>query len=246
MIGDTRALLSGGSDGALSKVDLANLLPPVDRRSKILCMAINYYSHIKEMKTEPTKEPILFSKYYTSLTGPFGQIPLTSISPSMDYEGELAVVIGTSAHNIRREDAWAHVAGYTLLNDVSARTLFRVPQGVHTMLDWFSCKAIDHSTPVGPWIVTSNEAGEFTKLRIETLLNGTEVQSESTSDMIFDVPRIIEFVSSRVTLEPGDLISTGTPAGVGMARGRTLENGDIVRVQAEGVGYLENHVAQSP
>lgn len=242
MISDAHALGAACPKNDFSKADLASFLPPVDRRSKILCMAVNYHSHVREMQTEPTKEPILFSKYYASLTGPYAQIPLMGISPIMDYEGEVAIVIGATARNVKREDAWNFVAGYTLLNDISARSLFRVQQGQHTMLDWFSCKAIDHSTPVGPWIVTNDEAGEFTKLRIETFLNGVPVQSESTSDMIFDVPRIIEFVSSRVTLEPSDIISTGTPAGVGVARRRTLAKGDVVKVQAQGVGYLENRV----
>lgn len=234
--------LKAKSNGGTSKVPQSSFLPPVDRRSKVLCMAVNYNSHVKEMNTEQTNDPILFPKYYTSLTGPYSKIPLMGMSPIMDYEGELAVVIGAPARNVKREDAWDHVAGYTLLDDVSARSLFRVPQGQHTMLDWFSCKAIDRSTPVGPWIVTRDEAGDFANLRIETLLNGTKVQSESVSGMIFGVPRIIEFVTNRITLDAGDIISTGTPAGVGVARKRTLARGDIVRVQAEGVGHLENMI----
>jgi len=225
-----------------AKVDNALIRAPADIRSKILCMAVNYHSHIKEMHNEQTKEPVLFTKFYASLTGPYTQIPHFTTSKIMDYEGELAVVIGKRARNVRRESAWGTVAGYTLLNDVSARSLFRVPQGEGVMLDWFSCKANDHSTPVGPWIVTRDEAGDFSDLRVETFLNGEKVQSGSVSDMVFDVPKIIEHASRRVTLDPGDIISTGTPSGVGVARKRTLRRGDVVRVQAEGIGYLENRV----
>ncbi len=226
--------------GGAERVAEASMLPPADRRSKILCMAANYRSHIKEMGNEPTEEPILFAKFYASLTGPYSKIPRFNTSQIMDYEGELAVVIGRLARNVRREDAWEYIAGYTLVNDVSARSLFRVTQGRGVTLDWFSCKATDHSTPVGPWIVTPDEAGEFARLKIETSLNGKTVQSGSVSDMVFDVPKIVEHVTSRLTLDPGDIISTGTPSGVGIARKRTLERGDVVRVQAEGVGHLEN------
>jgi acylpyruvate hydrolase len=221
-------------------VDTSSFMAPADRNSKILCMAVNYHSHIQEMQSEQTKEPVLFTKFYTSLTGPYTPIPHFTHSQIMDYEGEIAVIIGRSARNVSRTDAWEYVAGYALLNDVSARTLFRVPQGKGVMLDWFSCKANEHATPVGPWIVTPDEAGDFSKLRIETYLNGNRVQSQSVSDMVFDVPKIIAHVTSRLTLDPGDIISTGTPAGVGVARKRTLQKGDVVRVQAEGIGRLEN------
>lgn len=239
MLADAANVKPGRTDLAV-RVGGADILPPVDRCSKILCMAVNYRSHLRETQRAETKEPILFAKFYASLTGPYSQIPRFGISEIMDYEGELAVVMGRRAHNVRRAEAWDHVLGYTLVNDVSARSLFQVPQGSETMLDWFSCKAMDSSTPVGPWIVTPDEAGDFASLRIETFLNGDRVQSEGVSDMVFDVPRIIEHATSRVTLEPGDVISTGTPAGVGVVRRRTLQRGDVVRVQAEGIGHLEN------
>jgi len=241
-VADLANLAIAPARGSRSKVDDAWLLPPADKRSKILCMAVNYYSHIREMNEDKTQEPILFAKFFTSLTGPYTPIPRFSISQIMDYEGELAVVIGSPTRNVSREDAWEHVAGYTLLNDMSARSLFKVPQGDGIMKDWFSCKAIDHSTPVGPWIVTPDEAGDFAGLHVETFLNGTKVQSGSASDMVFDVPRIIEHASSRLTLEPGDIISTGTPSGVGVARKRTLEKGDVITVVSENIGRLENRI----
>ncbi len=241
MVSDIPNLRGERLDGA-SGVDCTRIMAPVDRRSKVLCMAVNYHSHIREKHDEQTKEPILFAKFYTSLTGPYSQIPRFTESRIMDYEGEIAVVIGKSARNVKREDAWRHVAGYTLFNDMSARSLFRVPQGSGVMLDWFSCKDIDSSTPVGPWIVTTDEAGEFDSLRIETFLNNDRVQSEGVSDMVFDVPKIIEHASSRLTLDPGDVISTGTPSGVGAARGRTLEKGDVVKVQVEEIGHIENRI----
>lgn len=239
---DIANLNTAASEGSKIRVEQTRLLPPADRGSKILCMAVNYYSHIKEMHEDKTQEPILFAKFFTSLTGPYTPIPRFSISQIMDYEGELAVVIGSPTKNVSREDAWKHVAGFTLVNDMSARSLFRVPQGEGIMKDWFSCKAIDHSTPVGPWIVTPDEAGDFASLHVETFLNGTKVQSGSAPDMVFDVPKIIEHASSRLTLEPGDILSTGTPSGVGVSRKRTLERGDVVRIQAEGIGHIENHI----
>ncbi len=241
MVADLSSLMGRPPAGA-ARLEDASLLAPAGRSSKILCMAVNYHSHVREMHNEETREPVLFTKFYTSLTGPYAPISRFTHSEIMDYEGEIAFVIGRTARNVGRKDAWDCVAGYTLLNDVSARSLFRVPQGSGVMLDWFSCKANDRSTPVGPWIVTRDEAPDFSKLRIETYLNGERVQSQSVSDMVFDVPKIVEHVSSRLTLDPGDIISTGTPAGVGVARNRTLQKGDVVRVQAEGVGHIENRV----
>lgn len=240
-VADLSNLVARPPTGTMT-VDDRSFMAPADRKSKILCMAVNYHSHIKEMQSEQTKEPVLFTKFYTSLTGPYAPISHFTHSPIMDYEGEIAVVIGSRARNISRRDAWGCVAGYTLLNDVSARSLFQVPQGNGVMLDWFSCKANDSATPVGPWIVTPDEAGEFSRFRIETYLNGDRVQYQSVSDMVFDVPKIIEHVTSRLTLDPGDIISTGTPAGVGVARKRTLQKGDVVRVQAEGIGHIENQI----
>jgi len=240
-VADLANLMARPPTGTLD-IDNNSLMAPADRKSKILCMAVNYHSHIKEMQSEQTKEPVLFTKFYSSLTGPYSTIPHFTHSKIMDYEGEIAVVIGSRARNVSRREAWEYVAGYILLNDVSARSLFRVPQGNGVMLDWFSCKANDRATPAGPWIVTPVEAGEFSKLRIETCLNGDRVQSQSVSDMVFDVPKIIEHVTSRLSLEPGDIISTGTPSGVGVARERTLREGDVVRVQAEGIGHIENRI----
>ncbi|HUI22880.1 MAG TPA: fumarylacetoacetate hydrolase family protein [Nitrososphaerales archaeon] len=241
MVGDVDNLKSLPSTGTM-EVDDASITPPADKSTKVLCMAVNYHSHIGEMHSEQTRKPVLFTKFYASLTGPYTPIPRFTHSEIMDYEGEIAVVIGRRARNVHRKDAWRHIAGYTLLNDVSARSLFRVPQGSGVMLDWFSCKANDRATPVGPWVVTPDEAGDFAKLRVETFLNGLPVQSQSVSDMVFDVPKIIEHATSRLTLDPGDIISTGTPSGVGVARNRTMQQGDVVRVQAEGIGYLENQI----
>ncbi len=234
------ANLEKPADGA--KLDPSRFLPPADRRSKVLCMAVNYHSHLRERDSSPTKEPILFAKFHQSLTGPYADIPRFTISEIMDYEGELAVVIGKRGHNVSRAEAWDHIVGYAIMNDVSSRSLFRVPQGDGVMLDWFSGKNIDGSTPLGPWIVTMDEAGDFEDLHVETLLNGEKVQHSDASDMVFDVPKIVEHVSSRLTIEPGDVISTGTPSGVGVARKRTLEKGDVTRVQAERVGHLENRI----
>ena len=241
MVGDLDNLRARKVAGTM-KVDDARIMPPADRGSKILCMAVNYHSHIKEMQSEQTEGPVLFAKFYTSLTGPYSPIARFAHSEIMDYEGEISIVIGKRARNVLRRDAWRHVVGYTLLNDVSARSLFRVPQGNGVMLDWFSCKANEHATPLGPWVVTPDEAGDFAQLRVETLLNGVLVQSQGASDMVFGVPEIIEHVTGILTLDPGDIISTGTPSGVGVARKRTMQRGDVVRVQAAGIGHLENRI----
>lgn len=241
MVGDLDNLRSHPPT-PMVKVDDARILPPADRSSKILCMAVNYRSHIRETRSAQTREPVLFTKFYASLTGPYSPIRRFTHGEIMDYEGEIAVVIGRTARNVKRKDAWRQIAGYVLINDVSARSLFRVPQGKGVMLDWFSCKANDSATPVGPWVVTPDEAGGFTKLRVETFPNGVRVQSQGVSDMVFDVPKIIEHVNSRLTLVPGDVISTGTPSGVGVARNRTIQRGDVVTVKAEGIGRFENRI----
>ncbi len=225
------------------KINNPDIRPPLDEGSKILCVAANYYSHIKEMNMTPPKEPVIFSKYHSTLIGPYQPIVTPAISSFIDYEGELAVVIGKEGRNISRKDAWQHVAGFTVINDVSARDLLRVTLGANTIFDWFSCKAIDSTSPVGPWIVTKDEIADPQQLRVVTELNGETVQNEQISGMVFPIEELVEYISRRVTLNPGDMIATGTPSGVGATRKRNLRRGDVVKVSIQGVGFIENRVA---
>jgi len=224
------------------RVEPTKIRPPVGPGSKVLCVAINYHSHANEMKSSPPAVPIVFNKYPSSLIGPYEPIKIPKISKSIDYEGELAVIIGRPGKGISRERAFNHIAGFSVFNDSSARDLLRVPMGTNTMLDWFSAKALDQLSPMGPYLVTKDEIPEVSKLAIKTRLNGDEVQGESISGMIFPIEEIIAFISSRIRLDVGDVIATGTPAGVGVTRNRLLKSGDLVEISIDGVGQLKNKV----
>jgi 2-keto-4-pentenoate hydratase/2-oxohepta-3-ene-1,7-dioic acid hydratase in catechol pathway len=183
---------------------------------------------------------IFFSKFRNALVGPFDPIVLPTISQQVDYEGELAVVIGTPGKHIAVDDALAHVAGYAVMNDVSARDLqLQTSQ-------WIAGKTLDTFAPLGPGIVPSSLIPDPQDLRLETRVNGTVVQSDSTASMVFSVAETIAFLSSIMTLRPGDIIATGTPAGVGFKREPPLylQAGDVVEVEIEGVGTIQNPVVR--
>ena len=179
---------------------------------------------------------MLFTKFANSLTGPFDEIPCPPESSAIDYEGELTVVIGKSARRVSREDALGYVAGITVANDISMRDY---QNKTH---QWLQGKAWEASTPVGPELVTLDEVGDLSALTLRTTVNGQVVQEASTSLMIFDVPTLISTISEFTTLEPGDLILTGTPSGVGMRREPPLllGPGDVVSVELDGVGRIQN------
>jgi acylpyruvate hydrolase len=214
------------------------LLAPVQRPGKIVCVGLNYRSHLAEIGERTPEYPILFHKAATSLIGHRQSIVLPRISKQVDYEGELAMVIGRRGKYLSEEDALSCVAGYTCANDVSAHDIeFRTSQ-------WTSGKMLDTFCPLGPALVTRDEVLDPDCLRLRTTLNGQTVQDERTSDMVFSVPFLVSYISSLATLEPGDLILTGTPAGIGCNRQPQvfLQPGDQISVRIDGVGTLSNVV----
>jgi 2-keto-4-pentenoate hydratase/2-oxohepta-3-ene-1,7-dioic acid hydratase in catechol pathway len=217
------------------------LLAPVEPR-QLLCIGLNYRRHAQETGARLPDHPILSFKGVNAVQDPGGPIVIPGHMPSseVDYECELAVVIGRACKNVPRARALDHVLGYTCANDVSARDW----QIRHGGGQWCRGKTFDTFAPLGPCLVTRDEIPDPNALRIGTIVNGERVQDESTADMIFDVPRLIEFLSGSTTLLPGTVILTGTPQGVGMARKppRWLEPGDVVTVEIEGIGQLTNPV----
>ncbi len=218
------------------------LRAPLAPDTKIFAIAANYRSHAEEIGGEPPTQPVIFNKFFASMVHPNEPIQLSPLSQEMDYEGELAAVIGRQARNVTAAEALEYVGGYTLLNDVSARDLQMTTLGGRTIIDWFSGKALQKSSPAGPWIVTADEIANPQDLRLVVEYNGQVVQDESTSDMVFGVADIIDYISERITLEPGDVIATGTPAGVGKYRDLKLQNGDTVKVEIGEIGALTNPV----
>lgn len=228
----------------------ATLLAPIPRPAKnIFCVGKNYHEHAREFassgfdataKEVVPEAPVVFSKPPTSVIGPHDPIPsFLDPSASTDYEGEIAVVIGQGGRGITEADAYAHVFGYTIVNDVTARTL------QHRHRQWILGKGIDGFCPMGPAIVTADAAGTPPRLAISTWVNGELRQRAPIADLIFGIPALIATISLGITLEPGDIIATGTPSGVGIGFSppRFLKKGDTVRIEVPGIGVLENPVA---
>lgn len=229
-----RAAEASGERLALHAV---TLLAPVPDPQKIICLGLNYRDHAAETGQELPAAPLWFAKFANSLIGDGQDIVLPSAHPEyVDYEAELAVVIGRPAYAVSVAEAFAHVAGAMPFNDVSARDL-----QLQNPL-WTSGKAIDGFAPCGPALVTLDEAGELGDLGVRTRLNGELVQDGNTHELIFGVAEAIAWLSRTITLLPGDIIATGTPAGVGVARGRFLRDGDVVEVEIDGLGVLSNPV----
>jgi 2,4-didehydro-3-deoxy-L-rhamnonate hydrolase len=212
---------------------------PIDRPQKIICVGLNYTDHAAEASLSLPERPLLFAKWPNTLIGPREPIVLPSITSKVDYEGELAVVIGRKASRLTADDALDAVAGYLCANDVSARDLQFADK------QWVRGKSLDTFCPVGPALVPASEIPDPQALVLRTILNGETVQEAPTSNMIFSVAQIVAFTSEAITLEPGDLILTGTPAGVGIFRTPELllKPGDEVTVEIEGIGTLTNPVA---
>lgn len=218
----------------------ARLGPPVARPSKIVCLGINYAAHGSEGGFKPPERPVLFAKTPNALNGPFDPIVLPRSSGQIDWEVELAVVIGREGKRIPRERALEHVAGYTVMNDVSGREAqFNDPAR-----QWLRGKSFDTFAPLGPALVTADEVGDPGDLALETLVDGVVMQSDRTANMIFDVPAILAFVSEDITLAPGDIIATGTPSGVGHFRTPPIElkPGNVVECRVERIGAIRNPV----
>jgi 2-keto-4-pentenoate hydratase/2-oxohepta-3-ene-1,7-dioic acid hydratase in catechol pathway len=210
------------------------LLPPVPDPSKIVCLGLNYGAHAAEAGLEPPDSPTFFAKFRNALAGPRATVELPHASDKVDFEAEVAFVIGRRASRVAENDALDHIAGYMLLNDLSARDLqFATPQ-------WMPGKVFDGSAPCGPWLVTSDDAIEFS-----LALNGEEMQRASTDDLVFGIPAIVAHLSALMTLEPGDVISTGTPSGVGSTREPRvwLRPGDEIVIASPQLGELVTRIA---
>ncbi len=242
---------SAGGDGAAAhSTALADVRwhAPIPRPLKnIICLGLNYAAHIREGAVARGREvkiptdPVFFSKLPTTVTGPFEEVQVdTSVTQQVDWEAELGVIIGVAGRNIRQADAGRHIFGYTVINDITARDL----QARHQQ--WMKGKSLDGFCPMGPVVVTADEFGDPQQKRVSLRVNGVTKQDGSTADMIFHIDRTIEVFSTGVTLEPGDIISSGTPEGVGF--GRTpqefLHDGDVMETEVEGIGVLRNTIRE--
>lgn len=230
-----RALLNDKNATAFSTNEV-QLLAPVLKPGKILCIGLNYRDHAVESGMAIPSVPTVFLKLPNAITGPGANIILPAISEQPDYEAEFAAVIGKAGRNIRAEDWEQHVLGYTILNDVSARDVQLVTS------QWMLGKSFDTFCPMGPAIVTTDELRDPHSLDIQLAINGETLQHSNTRELIFKLPQLIAHLSSIVPLEPGDVISTGTPAGVGLGREpkRWLKPGEEIVVRIEGIGELRN------
>ena len=214
---------------------------PIERPGKIVCVGLNYRAHAEEQGRTPPEQPVLFAKWATSLIGPGEPIVLPSLSQAVDHEAELGVVIGARVRGVSAENALEAVRGYLCANDVSARDLQRADR------QFTRAKSLDSFCPIGPALVPRSEVTDSQALRIRCLVNGEVRQDSTTADMVFSVAELIAFASEAITLEPGDLLLTGTPGGVGEFREPPvyLRDGDEVTVEIERVGILTNPVRNS-
>jgi 2-keto-4-pentenoate hydratase/2-oxohepta-3-ene-1,7-dioic acid hydratase in catechol pathway len=239
-----RELLAANRLGELSTasgdpIPLADveLEPPVPDPEKIVCIGLNYRSHAAEAGLDPPDSPTIFGKYRNALAAPGAAVPLPAASEKVDYEAEVAVVVGRRCSSVSEDEALEAVAGYTLLNDLSARDLqFATPQ-------WMAGKVFDGSAPCGPALVTPDEAGDPIGFALD--LNGERMQEAATDDLVFSVPALIAHLSTLMTLVPGDLISTGTPSGVGSTREPRvwLKPGDEIVISSPTLGELRTEIA---
>jgi len=224
-------------EGDVVGLDLAALAPVVPRPPKIVCLGLNYMRHIREMGREPPAYPTIFAKYTSALIGPRDEIRMPTVAERMDWEVELGVIIGSSARNIAASDALQHVAGYTVVNDISAR------DWQNRTTQFLQGKTFEHTTPVGPFLVTADElpAGAA-GLEVRCEVDGVVMQRDTTDELIFGVADTIAYLSQVFTLEPGDLIAMGTPDGVGAGRNPPvwLQPGQTVRTSVESIGELVN------
>ncbi|MCA9926965.1 MAG: fumarylacetoacetate hydrolase family protein [Anaerolineales bacterium] len=234
---------------AISTLDDVELLAPIPNpKRNIMCLGLNYAEHVRESyeargrQSELPQYPVIFNKATTSVNGPYADIPYdTAVSTEIDWEAELAIVIGRTGKNISASDAMQYIFGYTILNDMTARDMQKNGK------QYFKGKSLDGHCPMGPWILTADAFTYPGKNRITSRVNGVTKQAGSIDFMIFDIPAIIAYLSKGMTLLPGDIIATGTPSGVGFARTppEFLKPGDIVECEIEGVGIIRNRIASS-
>ncbi|WP_301195596.1 fumarylacetoacetate hydrolase family protein, partial [Corynebacterium stationis] len=212
-----------------------DLAPVVPHPEKIICVGLNYAKHIREMNREFPEHPTLFIKFADALTGPYDDIYIPEFgTQKLDYEGELAVVIGKRAHRVTQAEALDHVAGYAIMNDYTLRDIQRQTTQFH------AGKSFYRTAGFGPWLTTSDEWSPGNHARVRTSLDDVLKQDDDTDDLIFSVAKLIEFCSSLYPLNPGDVIVTGTPEGVGFARGEFIQDGQTVRIEIDGLGHIEN------
>lgn len=240
---DVGALLEAGDWGALPAVEgpapeEGDLVAPILRPGKVICVGLNYRDHAAEVGKEAPELPTLFAKMHTSLAGPRQELVLPAVSEKYDWEAELAVVIGSRVKNVDAAGAHDAIFGYTVINDVTGRDWQRRTS------EWFQGKNFDASSPIGPVVVTPDEAPPEAGLGVRTLVNGEVMQSGVTTEMVFSPADVVAYISQFMTLEPGDLIATGTPAGVGtsMQPPRYLADGDVLETSIDGIGTLVNTV----
>ncbi|MFC2076760.1 fumarylacetoacetate hydrolase family protein [candidate division KSB1 bacterium] len=223
-------------------LDSVRIGPPVPVPPKIICIGLNYEEHITEGGAERPKNPIVFAKYRNAVIGPDDPVLLPADSKQVDYEAELAFVIGRPGRYIPAEKAFDHIAGYTIVNDISARDA-QFSDG-----QWVRGKTYDTFAPMGPHLVTTDEVPDPHNLGIKLRLNGQTMQSSNTSQLIFKIPELVAFLSRGISLEPGDVVATGTPMGVGVFRDPPvlLKSGDLMEVEIDRVGLLANPVLDEP
>jgi 2-keto-4-pentenoate hydratase/2-oxohepta-3-ene-1,7-dioic acid hydratase in catechol pathway len=235
---------SKGADNERFVRDLADtrLLAPVPNPPKIICLGSNYRDHVEEAHVPVPSSPVLFSKPNTAIVGHEGRVVYPSISSQVDYEIELAVVIRRSGRNVQESRAFDYIGGYTILNDISARDL------QFSLKQWFAGKSFDTFAPTGPCLVLKDQVADPHNLKMQLRVNGELRQNSTTANMIFKIPRLIAFISSVMTLQVGDIISTGTPAGVGFyakPERKLLKPGDVIEAEIENIGILRNTVVSA-
>jgi acylpyruvate hydrolase len=231
---------SSGIQSYLFQASDAIIRAPITRPQKLIGIGLNYKDHVEETKAQTPKQPLLFGMYSNAIIGPEEPIVIPPMSKQVDYEAELGVVIGRRARQVSQTAALDCIAGYTIINDVSARDL-QFSDG-----QWVRAKSFDTFAPMGPYLVTRTTLGDGDGLDIELRLNGKTMQKSNTRNMIFKVLELISFISKVMTLEIGDVIATGTPGGVGFVRKPQvfMQSGDVVEIELEGVGVLKNRVAE--
>jgi len=234
--------LAGGLSGEPLDAAAAKVHAPIARPGKIICVGLNYHDHCREQSIEPPVYPMLFSKFANAVSDPGASVTRPAATEKLDLECELAIVIGRRASGIGRDEAAGVVFGYTILNDVTMRDLQREDR------QWLRAKGSDGFAPMGPVVVTADELGDPGTLRLRSFVNGEPWQDSTTAEMVFDVLTIVAFASQTITLEPGDVIATGTPAGVGHYQSppRYLVGGDVMRCEIAGIGAIESTVVDAP
>ncbi len=226
----------------LLKTTDVRILPPVPVPPKIVCLGLNYRDHAEEARVPRPERPQLFSKPSTTIVGPEDPVVYPKISTQVDYEVELAAIIGKRGKDIAESDAFDHIAGYTVFNDISARDIQFADK------QWFRGKSFDTFAPTGPSLVLCEQVSDPHNLKMELRVNGEIRQRSTTANMIFKIPQLVAFISNVMTLQPGDIIATGTPAGVGFyakPEKRLLKPGDLMEAEIEGIGLLRNRIVSA-